>query len=161
MPLIPLLRAADGQLRGHALVDDEDYGWLSAYVWRLHSKGYAIRGGICMHRWILGLTPGDGLEADHVNGDKLDYRRENLRIVTHAANGQNLSCVGRGVSRYRGVGRSGRRWSAGVYVGGQRYYLGTYETPEEAAVVAASTRARLMPWAAREGLATDVPGEAA
>ena len=37
-----------------------------------------------LHRHVMGLVPGD--KRDHVNGDKLDNRRVNLRVVSHAEN---------------------------------------------------------------------------
>ena len=43
-----------------------------------------------LHREVLGLTPGDGLETDHRNGDRLDNRRSNLRVATRAQNAQNV-----------------------------------------------------------------------
>jgi hypothetical protein len=53
-----------------------------------------------MHRRILGLSRGDPLESDHINGDRLDNRRSNLRAVTRAQNNQNV--------RHK-PGRSGHR----------------------------------------------------
>lgn len=98
MSTIPL-RARDGGIRAHVLVDEEDYDTLNAYFWALGTDGYARRHEangkgrrrrIAMHRQILGLTTGDPRESDHINGDRLDNRRKNLRIVTRAENNQNV-----------------------------------------------------------------------
>ena len=83
---IPLRNSAEV-----ALVSDEDYEWLSQYKWYYTGKGYAQTAiwdreakkqrRPLMHRMILGLERGDKRLSDHVNREKLDNRRENLRIV--------------------------------------------------------------------------------
>ena len=74
--------------RLEAKVDVSDFDYLSQWKWKLHKNGYAYRnsrhGNIYMHRLIL--NPPNGLETDHINLDRLDNRRENLRAVTHAEN---------------------------------------------------------------------------
>ena len=70
------------------LVDNSDYKELGKYTWHCTSHGYAAtnRGGRKQHRILymhrLILNPGKGFYADHINGNQLDNRRENLRIVT-------------------------------------------------------------------------------
>lgn len=80
-----------------AIVDVEDYERLSKFDWRLSGKDgcdYAVRriGGtsiqILMHREILGDIP-KGKDVDHINGDRFDNRRCNLRVVTRSVNIQN------------------------------------------------------------------------
>ena len=85
-----------------ALIDDEDYERIAAHKWcaiRDRSQWYAARNTqrdgrnttVRMHREILGLSLGDGMETDHRNGDGLDNRRDNLRVATHAQNQANGS----------------------------------------------------------------------
>jgi hypothetical protein len=71
-----------------ATVDAEDVEQLSQSRWLLAAVGYAVASGgrRYMHREILGLVPGDGLQCDHINGDKLDNRRSNLRAVPQGEN---------------------------------------------------------------------------
>lgn len=76
------------------MVDDEDYDWLNQWKWCFGSR-YVVRGkfenGRCrtiyMHLEIL--KPPSGMQGDHRFGDKLDHRRENLRICTNAENNRN------------------------------------------------------------------------
>ena len=69
-----------------ATVDDEDFEWLNQWPWYAVCRGrglyYAERLGISMHRQILGLKLGDRRRAEHINRDKLDNRRSNLKIVS-------------------------------------------------------------------------------
>src|ERR1044072_4019910 len=85
----------------HVIVNDEDYEWLNQ--WRWHScKGYARRQEgktfIIMHRLIM-QTPSH-LQVDHINGNRLDNRRQNLRNCTLAENRKNKSKTRQG---YKGV----------------------------------------------------------
>lgn len=121
-----------------ALVDDEDYERLSKFKWCVLSRGYAVRsdGGRCcyMHREIAG-TP-KGMDTDHINGDKLDNRRRNLRICSHQENMRAYCKPARGgSSRFRGVSRCVPRdkWVAQIYHNGRNLYLGLFPTEVEAA----------------------------
>lgn len=81
----------DSEIRGYALVDDENFEWLNQWKWS-HLKsydytGYVVKrknGFILMHRLIMD-TP-KGMEVDHINGNSLDNRKENLRNCTHQQN---------------------------------------------------------------------------
>jgi hypothetical protein len=68
--------------------------------------------------------------VDHINGDKLDNNLTNLRIIS---NRENLSRRG-GTSEYVGVSwvKSAKKWRTDVYLGDRYYYLGLYQTEEEA-----------------------------
>lgn len=99
MKRIPL-RNRFKEIIAYALVDDEDFDWLNQSRWCLSSHGYAIRNvptpergiigrHIAMHRELLDLKFGDPRQGDHVNRDRLDNRRCNLRVATHAENMQN------------------------------------------------------------------------
>jgi hypothetical protein len=96
------------------VVDDEDLSHLSRFKWRHDSQGYVVRSrrvsetqirtkNVYMHREIMGFP--DGLEIDHINLDKLDNRKENLRICTRLQNARNQQArsSGKWRSRYKGV----------------------------------------------------------
>lgn len=123
-----------------AIVDDEDYERLMLRGW-FYSGGYAarkIRKGLKiteekMHRVIVGAP--DGLEVDHINGNKLDNRRCNLRVCTHEQNMANRRKHHNNTSGYTGVVwiKDQRCWRAEIKVGGQKKYLGRFENAEDAA----------------------------
>lgn len=141
--LIPL-RGRDGEVRAHARVDADDFEALNRYRWSLHTGGYAHRnekgvGCIYMARHLLGLARGDGRHVDHINGNRLDNRRSNLRIVTLAENNLNVAARS-GASSHRGVFRSVRRagpdkWRTQARYQDVVYYLGCFDSEEEAAEV--------------------------
>jgi len=145
-----------GETVAEALVDPEDFDRVSAFRWRL-SCGYAVRstvGGLTntsMHRFVLGLNRGDSGVVDHINRVKLDNRRANLRIVTHAQNTQNVNAYQGSKSRFRGVylddTRKTPRWRAQARVDGVIYRLGSFRTEYEAACAAELFRTFRMPLA--------------
>lgn len=99
-----------GQIVAWALVDQADFEAISAARWSLNGSGYAMGSPGLMHRVILGLTRGEG-EVDHVNRDKLDNRRSNLRLASRRENVLNSArseSVGRDRALVRGL------WEAGL-----------------------------------------------
>lgn len=139
-----------------ALVDDED-AWLDDGLrgaWRLNSDGYAERERgrklWRMSRIILGLEHGNPLQADHIDGDRLNNQRSNLRIVTSDQNKQNV-LFPNASSRFRGVCWHvvAGKWVAYVYVNKKLKYLGYYEDELEAARVAAAWRSVYIPFAVK------------
>lgn len=128
-----------------ALVDDADHEWLNQWKWTYGRSGYAVRGEynggnyktIRMHRVIVS-TP-FGKFTDHINGDKLNNQRSNLRICDKAQNGYNREKPLTNSSGYKGVQLHNKNkqlakpWKACMRVRGKYYHLGFFETPEEAA----------------------------
>ena len=149
--LIPLLHYA--KVVGYAKVDEDDYEHLAQFGWRV-ANGYAsrtnlgARGNVGMARELLGLSKGDGFVADHINRDRLDNRRMNLRAVTHAENMQNVSAHRGSRSGYRGVHWNGTsdKWVASARVEGRSRFLGLFDTPEGAHEVVSAFRAQHMPY---------------
>ncbi len=117
---------------------------VSSFSWNTHS-GYArtfsrrlVDGGKLksqsMHRLVLDVTDPDVI-VDHINGNRLDNRKSNLRFATVAQNAQNRKKVSGGSSIYLGVTYHKRdeRWQASVRHDGKRYHAGIHKTEEEAA----------------------------
>lgn len=139
----------DGDLiRAYALVDPVDAA-LASHRWSWFGKGYAAVNGLLMHRVILGLSPNDGFEADHVDRDKMNNRRANLRAIPKGKNQQNTRSRRGSTSQYRGVSWNTRdqRWIAQACLNGHRFYLGQSKSEVEAAEMARAFRAEHMPYA--------------
>lgn len=149
---VPLHRR-DGSIVGYATIDAADAEMVLAHRWRRTAFGYAITGSVSkdtdvlMHRMLLGLARGDRRQGDHRNGDRLDNRRSNLRVVTNAQNSQNQRARG-GSSRHRGVSRRADtgRWVGYATVDGRRYRTKCFDTEEQARAAAAALRQQLMPF---------------
>jgi AP2 domain len=140
----------DGDVRDHALVDDDDFEWLSSCRWHLVA-GYPRNGNnVYMHRLILGLPKGDRRMGEHKNRNKLDNQRSNLRIAQrgHRDNKQNLGIRADNTSGYRGVvwQKRQKRWRATAMLDGKRYHLGYRDTPEECDEIVKAWRAEHMPF---------------
>ena len=124
----------------YALVDDEDYEYLSQFRWSVYKLGYVMRNengrSILMHREIMGVTARD-LVVDHINHNTLDNRRSNLRVSTVQENTRNQKPQQDRdmASPYKGVGWSKRLglWVASIVVDKKRIDLGNFFTQREAA----------------------------
>lgn len=145
--LIPLTQ---GQ---NAIVDIDNFAFLSQWNWhaiadpsiknsyaarvetvgRCSHCGSGIQRTLQMHRVILNCP--EGKLVDHVNGNSLDNRKENLRIATEAQNARNHKAWTRNPSGFKGVHRNRgmKPWRARIVVNGKNIAIGFFESPEEAA----------------------------
>ncbi len=129
---------------GFAIVDEEDYAVLSRWSWRKDQYGYATRvqhvekidgkwrrKTIFMHRQIFGDVPKD---IDHINRDRLDNRRSNLRSATRSENNANAKIRKDNTSGHKGVyWHSDRnKWTAEIAMNKKRTYLGIFVDIEDA-----------------------------
>lgn len=133
---------------GHvARIDAADYERVSQYTWsaRRSKKAVYAQGAVqigfakavvAMHRFILaeeGVPP--GFDVDHINGDPLDNRRENLRVCTRAQNCANRRHRSNARGRFKGAmfdKRTGK-WRAVLTLHGKPHHLGMFPTDEDAA----------------------------
>lgn len=121
----------------NTIVDDEDYDSLMQKKWYCSSIGYASRTSsnprkeMPMHRAIMNCP--EGMVVDHINGNKLDNRKINLRICTHKENIRN----GKGMShkKYKGAYFSKERskFYSKIKVNYKSIHLGYFSTEEAAA----------------------------
>ena len=120
------------------LVDDEDHNWLKKYKWHLHSNGYAkstIKSkSKRMHRLIMNEPA--GFDIDHIDHNKLNNQKNNLRIVTRSQNmmnrlkGKNCSSIYKGVCWKREI----NKWSVQIMIDNKYIHIGVFKIEEEAAV---------------------------
>lgn len=145
MKYIPLFQASEfpRTIIHLTLVDDEDYDELMKYRWCLSSKSYVIcnnyyaqgkRIPLIMHRHIL--QPSPELFVDHINHDKLNNRRSNLRVCTGSQNMMNKVKRADNTTGFKGVGKRSeyisKPYYAQIKVQTKRLHLGTFATPQEA-----------------------------
>ena len=120
----------------YAYVDAADFESLNKYNWGVRN-GYAARSEkgkvILMHRQIM--HPPKGMVVDHMDHNRLNDCRSNLRVCTDGENRQNMSRRIGSASRFKGVYRSmgGRTWYARLGFEGEYFYLGTFKEEIEAA----------------------------
>lgn len=123
-----------------ALVDNEDFEWLNQWKWNLNNKGYASRnirakGGykrIYMHR-LVNKTP-HGFFTDHINRNKLDNRKVNLRTVSHNQNQHNLNIFVTNTSGFPGVSwnKAMKKWESYIWNKNKKIRLGFFKDIEQA-----------------------------
>lgn len=116
-----------------------DIGRVRDIKWKLMSNGYVFNNehGL-LSRFILNMGDyeyGD-LEADHIDNNPLNNKRENLRKATSAQQKQNTRRIKTGESKYKGVAKStkGDRWVAVIRKNGKRYRMGLFEKEKKAAI---------------------------
>jgi len=131
-----------------ALVDDDDYEWISQWEWivRERKEGlyYALRYDminrkrVLMHRIIMNTPP--YMQVDHIDHNGLNNQKDNLRNCSHAENMCNRRSSGG--SRYLGVCQHRVSANGKVYLYFQAYiqadnknmYIGSFSTEDEAAI---------------------------
>lgn len=143
-PTIPV-RSKNGKTV-RSRISIEDYECLKSYTWHLNPAGYAQRtvwvcgagrvAKVYMHRQIAGCPR--TLEVDHKDHDKLNNRRDNLRLCLRSQNNAASRRCGGKYSMYRGVtfdkNRNGiKKWIAQISIEGTMRRIGLFETDEEAA----------------------------
>jgi hypothetical protein len=132
-----------------AIVDDEDFERLAQWRWNYYKErtngGYAHRTTsringkrhhLLMHREIMSPIP-NGMEVDHINGDKLDNRRCNLRYSTPRQNRHNRTRYSNSTTGFKGVSlkkdKKTKPFQAHICDRWKKHHLGYFDTPEEAA----------------------------
>lgn len=124
--------------------DEEDFDIIASYNWfvvKNRSNNFYVAARIPhshknaskmkMHNLVTGFW-----FVDHINGNGLDNRKENLRDSDHKTNAQNRGKSSRSKSsKYKGVMlnkqiTSKNKWMARIVVDGKQKYLGLFETEE-------------------------------
>ena len=128
-----------------AIVDVDDYEKITRWKWQYINSGYANRvtnkGGrgkwvnVLMHRVIIDAP--DDMKVDHINGNKLDNRKCNLRLATTTQNCQYKRQARNNTSGFKGVTKNsrGNTWLAHININGKPTYLGSYPDAVTAAFV--------------------------
>ncbi|NBH15614.1 hypothetical protein D3Z36_15990 [Lachnospiraceae bacterium] len=117
--------------------DIEDWEQFKGHYWFMNDTGYAVcetmaTGILRFHKLVTGTTA--DVIIDHINRNKLDNRKHNLRIATKEVNAINRGLQSNNTTGHAGVhfnNKSGT-WNARVKVHGKVIWLGAYPTKEEA-----------------------------
>ena len=121
---------------GAFLFDELDLPMIQDHTWHHGKRGYPAthhRGKtVVFHKM---LYPGIKDEIDHINGDKLDNRRSNLRIVTHQQNAFNQKRRITNTSGYIGVSgvKDSDNYEAYIHLHGHKHHLGVFDSARNAA----------------------------
>lgn len=122
-----------------AFVDDDDYERLRKKNWQLSGWGYVCRyehkkGTIYMHIDVAGVPRGN--RVDHRGQNKLDNRKQNLRVATKSQNQANCWAYrkDRKTSKYKGVTFFKGGWQAQITKSGKNHYLGRFKQEIDAAI---------------------------
>ena len=116
-------------------IDDEDLDLISKYRWyasknRNFFYARSDKPRVMMHKVILNAPK--GIHVDHINGDTLDNRKENLRICSIAENQWNRGKSRNNTSGYKGVcwHKGNNKWIANITVNKKTINLGSFDSPE-------------------------------
>lgn len=123
-----------------AIVDANDYDWLNTYKWHtfvrpkkwLYAASRVKREKVFMHRLIMNPPP--DMVVDHIDGNGLNNKRENLRICTQIQNNYNRSGHKKG-SKYKGIHRekNSNKWRARIRCCGKDFSIGRFNNEIDAA----------------------------
>jgi hypothetical protein len=123
------------------IVDDDDYENLIQYKWGI-VNGYAVHGkrlsnprrmvSIMMHRLITGAA--DDMVVDHIDRNKLNNVKSNLRVVTQSKNLHNSGPSKNNTTGFKGVHfhKKAKKFMASICINRKVTYLGLFKTAEEA-----------------------------
>lgn len=130
---------------GFFLIDKTDLDKIKHCTWYLNVTGYPStiykRKHTTLHRYLMGVNP-EGKVVDHINRNKLDNRRSNLRFATISENVLNSTRGRKNLERYPNAGiryRKGKRvdtYKVEIHgVNDKTIYIGSYRTFEEAVLI--------------------------
>ena len=112
--------------QGEFRIDKNDKDLLERCRWYINKNRYVVNSkGIFIHRLIMGVDETDDV-IDHIDHDTLNNTKRNLRIVSKSENAMNRKCDGVTFDKLR------NKWQAAIVAYGKKYFLGRYNTKEEA-----------------------------
>lgn len=127
----------------YSVIDKEDLKRISNHSWCIQKNGkqgkiYAAsrinKKLILLHRFILNITDRK-VAVDHINGNTLDNRKENLRICSWSENLRNSNKHKDSKSLYKGIfyNKLNKNWRSRIFKDGKSYEIGSFKTDIEAA----------------------------
>ena len=126
----------------YILIDNDDYDAINKYKWSItkpRNTYYAVREfnkkSTLLHRFLLNVKKRNK-HVDHINGNGLDNRKENLRICTCKENNRNSKLSKNNTSGYKGVSwaKNMNKWESYITADRKRYGLGYFKCKHDAAM---------------------------
>ena len=113
--------------------DLEDYDKIKDYCWHVNNYGYLVSGSNILHRVVMDAKDND-LVIDHIDHNKLDCRKQNLRECSISQNAMNMIKPSRNTSGCKGVSyhKYSNTWRAFITKNKKQIYLGYYKLFEDA-----------------------------
>jgi hypothetical protein len=117
-----------------ALVDNEDFRFVNKFIWYLTIHGYVKNYNFYLHSLIMGFKRGK--VVDHIDHNKLNNQKSNLRFLTNQQNVTNQKKRKKGSSIYKGVylNKKDNKWTAAAVREGKYYYIGQFLNERYAAM---------------------------
>lgn len=111
--------------------------WAKFCCWHLNANGYAathIDGRNKLFHWVIFPEKESGVVVDHINGNRLDNRMENLRLVNRAQNNMNKGLRSDNTSGHTGVSwdKSKGKWVVQIQIDGKNKHIGRYASKKDA-----------------------------
>lgn len=130
------LHGHGGTFHGWAVVDASDFDAIKNIAWTVDARGYVVGRPpnsvrpVTLHSLLMQVDT--GMVADHINGDRRDNRRKNLRVCSQKENARNAASKN-ALSGFKGVSCTPNgKWRARIMVDGKEVNLGRFVTKEEA-----------------------------
>lgn len=120
------------------LTDIEDWNKYKEYTWYENGNGYAVTtisgNNKCTfyHDIVMNFVPTKKIVCDHINRNRLDNRKVNLRIVDRITNNLNTKIRKDNKTGKMGVFEKNGKWCASIGNNNKSIWLGTFENFEEA-----------------------------
>lgn len=118
----------------YALVDEEDFEYLNQFKWHFDGLYGAKKSPkkIYMHRLLMNSPK--GMEIDHINQNKLDNRKSNLRVVNRSLNMFNVGLRKTNTSGHKGIGwnKNKNKWHAKIMIDYKNINLGYFSNIKDA-----------------------------
>ncbi|MCM1235601.1 MAG: HNH endonuclease [Ruminococcus flavefaciens] len=116
------------------LIDNADYDMVSKHTWRINTNGYFYTNidnhKVYLHRFVLGCTFNDGIIVDHIDGNRYDCRKSNLRKADHYVNAWNT--ITRNKYGAKNIRKRGNKYEVRGVFNYNNYHLGSYDNIKDA-----------------------------
>lgn len=119
----------------YAQVDDSEYFNLVGQRWFFNSGGYAMNKDLVLMHHLICHYGKEGRVTDHIDGNKLNNQRSNLRVASKSLNARNVKRKRECTSQYRGVhyNKRHKKFVARIQIDGRSLHIGDFEKEEDAA----------------------------